>query len=81
LKGKVKLQPYNVIHSQLGHMGEEATRKVARYFEWQISQGTSSPCIACSEIKVKKKSFGVKANHFEASLPKIYGRRILSDWY
>jgi hypothetical protein len=62
LKGKVKLQSYHVIHSQLGHMGEEATRKVARYFDWQITQGTSSPCIACSEIKVKKKSFGVKAN-------------------
>jgi hypothetical protein len=43
-------------------MGEEATRKVARYFDWQITQGTSSPCLACSEIKVKKKSFGVKAN-------------------
>jgi hypothetical protein len=53
--------PYHVVHAKLGHMGEDATRKSAKYLGMTITNGSASPCIACSEIKVKKKSFATTA--------------------
>jgi hypothetical protein len=51
----MKPLPYHVVHSKLGHMGEDAKRKAAKYLGFPITAGTSSPCISCSEIKVKKR--------------------------
>jgi hypothetical protein len=67
---EMKAMPYHVVHAKLGHMGEDATRKAVNYLGFPITTGTSSPCISCSDIKVKKKTFTHAANKLVGPLNK-----------
>jgi hypothetical protein len=66
---RVKPLPYHVVHAKLGHMGEDATRKSAKHLGMVITTGSASSCIACSEIKVKRKSF--ETNGYKIAEPYI----------
>ena len=54
---------YQVVHSMLGHMGEDATRATATKLGIGITRGTSTTCISCSVSKAKQKNLNRTIDH------------------
>ena len=46
-------------HAELGHMGKQETKEVAKYFDWHLKKGQDLPCKSCELAKAKQKSLQV----------------------
>lgn len=46
----------NMAHEQLGHLNEDATRKVAKQLGWTITKGSFYACESCAIGKAKQKT-------------------------
>ena len=51
------------IHDKLVHMGEELTRKIAKYFGWKVKIGEQKLCESCAVSKSKQKNVPKKSKH------------------
>ena len=48
----------NQAHAKLGHIGEDAMRKIAGHFEWHLTQGTITACELCAVGKEHQQNLG-----------------------
>ena len=48
------------LHCELGHMGENECRKIARHFEMELTKKSMPPCAACAVAKARRKN--IKTN-------------------
>ena len=62
-EGNNNKKHYQVVHSMLGHMGEDATRATATKLGIGITRGTSTTCISCSVSKAKQKNLNRTIDH------------------
>ena len=48
----------NQVHDKLGHIGEDAVRKIAEHLGWQLARGTITACESCAVGKAKQQNLG-----------------------
>ena len=44
-----------LVHSKLGHCGEDYTRSTSKYYDWKVT-GNFKPCVDCAIAKAKQSS-------------------------
>eukprot|EP00977_Amphora_coffeiformis_P005907 scaffold1252_cov154-Amphora_coffeaeformis.AAC.1 len=62
-------------HEQLGHMGEDETRRAAKALGWTITRGSLNKCESCAIGKAKQKN--VKVNEPKEKSHEVNGRVFL----
>lgn len=55
IKAEAMTMDYKVAHAKLGHLGEDATKAVAKHLGWTVT-GETKKCESCEVAKAKQKS-------------------------
>ena len=75
-KGWTKIMNIQKLHEELGHMGEQTCRKIAKHVGIQLTKGSLKPCEACAIAKSRQKNLPNKEKKVTISDDKVEVKEI-----